>query len=93
MGNAQSPNENLSGQLAIEKIKEIHITRFHSRDVVRHQLVQKIVEAYEGWDSEQHRLTAEARAERKARQEALIVDNDSAADAQHQESATDQDHA
>jgi phosphate starvation-inducible protein PhoH len=38
------------------KIKEIHITRFHSRDVVRHQLVQKIVEAYEGWDSEQHRL-------------------------------------
>ena len=77
----------------IEKIKEIHITRFHSRDVVRHQLVQKIVEAYEGWDSEQHRLTAEARAERKARQEALIAENDSAADAQHQEPATDQDHA
>ena len=67
----------------IDKIPEIHITRFHSRDVVRHQLVQKIVEAYEGWDSEQQRLSAEARAERKARQEALIAENDAAADAQH----------
>ena len=26
----------------LEPIKEIHITRFHSRDVVRHQLVQKL---------------------------------------------------
>ena len=51
--------------------------------MVRHQLVQKIVEAYEGWDAEQHRLTAEARAERKARQEALMAENDAAADAQH----------
>ncbi|MEJ2899398.1 PhoH family protein [Acinetobacter sp. ANC 4169] len=66
----------------LEPVTEIHITRFHSRDVVRHQLVQKIVEAYEGWDSEQHRLNAEARAERKARQEALIAENDAAADAQ-----------
>ncbi|OTG67423.1 PhoH family protein [Acinetobacter silvestris] len=69
----------------LENVKEIHITHFHSRDVVRHQLVQKIVEAYEGWDSEQHRLTAEARAARKARQDALISENDSAADAQHHE--------
>lgn len=68
----------------LEKIKEIHITRFHSRDVVRHQLVQKIVEAYEGWDSEQQRISDEVRAERKARQEALIQANDAAADAQHQ---------
>ncbi len=66
----------------IENVKEIHITRFHSRDVVRHQLVQKIVEAYEGWDSEQQRLSAEARAERKALQAALIAENDAAADAQ-----------
>ena len=66
----------------IENVKEIHITRFHSRDVVRHQLVQKIVEAYEGWDSEQQRLSAAARAERKALQEALIADNDAKADAQ-----------
>ncbi|WP_151790680.1 PhoH family protein [Acinetobacter soli] len=69
----------------LEPVKEIHITRFHSRDVVRHQLVQKIVEAYEGWDSEQNRLSSEARAERKARQEALISEHDAAADAQHQE--------
>lgn len=66
----------------IENVKEIHITRFHSRDVVRHQLVQKIVEAYEGWDSEQQRLSAEARAERKALQTALIAENDAASDAQ-----------
>ncbi len=66
----------------IEKIKEIHITRFHSRDVVRHQLVQKIVEAYEGWDSTQQRLSNEARAERQALQAALIAENDAAADAQ-----------
>lgn len=69
----------------LENVKEIHITRFHSRDVVRHQLVQKIVEAYEGFDSEQQRLSAEARAERKARQEALIQANDMAADQQHQD--------
>ena len=68
----------------LENIAEIHITRFHSRDVVRHQLVQKIVEAYEGWDSEQRRLTNAERAERKARHEAMIAENDSAADAQHQ---------
>lgn len=72
----------------LEKIKEIHITRFHSRDVVRHQLVQKIVEAYEGWDSEQQRISDAVRAERKARQEALIQANDAAADAQHQADQT-----
>lgn len=66
----------------LENVKEIHITRFHSRDVVRHQLVQKIVEAYEGWEGEQQRLSAAARAERKALQQALIADNDAKADAQ-----------
>ncbi|MFT4021990.1 MAG: PhoH family protein [Acinetobacter sp.] len=69
----------------LEPIKEIHITRFHSRDVVRHQLVQKIVEAYEGWDSEQHRIGAEERAARKAHHEALVAEHNSAADAQHHE--------
>ncbi len=47
---------------------------FHSRDVVRHQLVQKNVEALRDGMQEQHRLTAEARAERKARQEALVAE-------------------
>ncbi|MCH4248946.1 PhoH family protein [Acinetobacter populi] len=67
----------------LENIKEIHITRFHSRDVVRHQLVQKIVEAYEEFDDEQQRLSAEKRAERKALQEALMNEHNQAADAQH----------
>ncbi|MFB2588002.1 PhoH family protein [Acinetobacter sp. c1-l78] len=68
----------------LEKINEIHITRFHSRDVVRHQLVQKIVEAYEVFDDEQQCISAEKRAERKAMQQALIADNDRQADGQHQ---------
>ena len=34
-------------------VKGIHITRFTSRDVVRHRLVQTIVEAYEAWDATQ----------------------------------------
>lgn len=67
----------------LENIDEIHITRFHSRDIVRHQLVQKIVEAYEGWDSTQQRLSVEARRERQARQQAAIDANDQASDAQH----------
>ncbi|WP_407410808.1 PhoH family protein [Acinetobacter sp.] len=69
----------------IDKIPEIHITRFHSRDVVRHQLVQKIVEAYEGWDSEQQRLSRAEREQRKALQHALVADNDAKADQQHQD--------
>ena len=69
----------------LEKIDEIHITRFHSRDVVRHQLVQKIVEAYEDFDDAQQRISAEKRAERKALQEALLSAHNQAADAQHQD--------
>lgn len=34
-------------------IEEIRITKFDSKDVVRHQLVQKIVEAYDVYDDEQ----------------------------------------
>lgn len=67
----------------LEPITEIHITRFHSRDVVRHQLVQKIVEAYEVFDDSQQRISAEKRAERKALQEALMAEHNHAADAQH----------
>lgn len=67
----------------LEPITEIHITRFHSRDVVRHQLVQKIVEAYEGFDDQQHQLSMEARRARQARVQNAILSNDLAADAQH----------
>lgn len=47
----------------LSSIKEIHITKFDSKDVVRHQLVQKIVEAYDVFDAE----IEKEREERKAR--------------------------
>lgn len=50
----------------LEKIEEIHITRFDSRDVVRHHLVQKIVQAYDAFDDEQEKLAAERKAARLA---------------------------
>lgn len=46
----------------LSKIDEIHITRFDSKDVVRHHLVQKIVQAYDAFDDEQERLKAERKA-------------------------------
>lgn len=73
----------------LEPIQEIHITRFHSRDVVRHQLVQKIVEAYEVFDDENQRISAEKRAERKAQQEALMAEHNQAADNQHQNTSNE----
>ena len=74
----------------LDGIEDIHITRFHSRDVVRHQLVQKIVEAYEAFDDHQQSLSIEARRARQARQQAAIDANDQAADAQHQAQAISQ---
>lgn len=50
-------------------IDEIHITKFDSKDVVRHQLVQKIVEAYDVFDGEQLILEAKRKQERIAEQE------------------------
>ena len=76
-----------SGLVEVEKIlgkiRGLCFHKFTKQDVVRHPLVQKIVEAYEGWDSDQQRLSAEARAERKAYQDALVADNDTKADAQN----------
>lgn len=40
----------------LSHIDEIHITRFDSKDVVRHQLVQKIVQAYDKFDEEQEAI-------------------------------------
>jgi phosphate starvation-inducible PhoH-like protein len=37
----------------LEQVKGIHVTRFASRDVVRHPLVMRIVDAYEAWDAKQ----------------------------------------
>ncbi len=50
----------------LKPIKEIHITRFGAKDVVRHQLVQKIVEAYDVFDIEQEQ-------QREARKEARLA--------------------
>ncbi len=55
------------------KIEEIHITKFDSKDVVRHQLVQKIVEAYDVFDEQQEAIKEarkQARLEEQARKQA-----------------------
>lgn len=48
----------------LSDIEEIHITKFDSKDVVRHQLVQKIVEAYDVFDEEQLILQEKRKQER-----------------------------
>jgi phosphate starvation-inducible PhoH-like protein len=50
-------------------IEEIHITKFDSKDVVRHQLVQKIVEAYDVFDVEQEILEEKRKQARIVEQE------------------------
>ena len=45
-------------------IEEIHITKFDSKDVVRHQLVQKIVEAYDVFDEKEEILKEKRKQER-----------------------------
>lgn len=53
-------------------IDEIHITYFDSHDVVRHHLVQKIVQAYDKFDDEQQQQNAlkkQARQAQKAQEE------------------------
>ncbi|MFC0820889.1 PhoH family protein [Moraxella marmotae] len=50
----------------LSKIDEIHITRFDSQDVVRHHLVQKIVQAYDAFDEAQAALAAERKSQRLA---------------------------
>ena len=68
----------------VEKIDEIHITRFHSRDVVRHYLVQKIVEAYDDYDLQHMSEKITERRERLALQKAAVEANDAASDAQYE---------
>lgn len=54
----------------LQNIDDIHITRFTSRDVVRHHLVQKIIDAYDVFDGEEARLQAHKKAERLAQKHA-----------------------
>ena len=60
-------------------IEEIHITKFDSKDVVRHQLVQKIVEAYDVYDDEQFALQEKRKFERLREQERKQIVADAAA--------------
>lgn len=60
-------------------IEEIHITKFDSKDVVRHQLVQKIVEAYDVFDDEQFALQEKRKLERMKEQERRQAVADAAA--------------
>ena len=53
----------------LSKIGEIHITRFTSQDVVRHHLVQKIIEAYDAFDEIEGKAEAERQAARKKQRE------------------------
>ncbi len=59
-------------------IEEIHITKFDSKDVVRHQLVQKIVEAYDVFDEEQLALQEKRKFERMKEQERKQAISDAA---------------
>ncbi len=51
----------------LHDVKGIHITRFTSRDVVRHRLVQVIVEAYEAFDKKTNAEKKPASPRRPAR--------------------------
>ena len=53
----------------LKDIEEIHITKFDSKDVVRHQLVLQIVEAYDVFDEEQMALEEKRKFERIKEQE------------------------
>ncbi len=53
----------------LRNIEEIHVTKFDSKDVVRHQLVQQIVEAYDVFDNEQLILEEKRKFERIKEQE------------------------
>lgn len=50
-------------------IDEIHVTRFDSKDVVRHHLVQKIVQAYDKFDDEEAQIMAQKKQARLAQKE------------------------
>ncbi len=57
----------------LKDIEEIRITKFDSKDVVRHQLVQKIVEAYDIFDEEQLILQEKQKRERIAEQDRRAI--------------------
>ncbi len=66
----------LSQALAIlSPIQEIHITKFDSKDVVRHHLVQKIVEAYDAFDEQQEAIKEAKKQARLTEQAQTMVNS------------------
>ena len=49
----------------LANIDDIHITHFNSRDVVRHHLVQKIIDAYDAYDAIENQAENERQEQRK----------------------------
>lgn len=54
----------------LANIDDIHITYFNSKDVVRHQLVQKIIDAYDKFDNEENAINEQKKQERLAQKHA-----------------------
>lgn len=54
----------------LSPIDDIHITYFTAKDVVRHHLVQKIVQAYDKYDDEQTAINEQKKQERLAQKQA-----------------------
>lgn len=50
----------------LQGVEAISLNFFNSHDVVRHPVVQKIVEAYEEWDEKEQRVKAEKHKQREA---------------------------
>jgi phosphate starvation-inducible protein PhoH and related proteins len=53
----------------LKDVKGIGFTHFRSKDVVRHPLVQRIVEAYDRFDDQQEQRKANERRDREAREQ------------------------
>ncbi|UYZ69133.1 PhoH family protein [Moraxella bovis] len=53
----------------LANIEDIHITRFNSKDVVRHHLVQKIIDAYDAYDAVESKIESERAEIRKKQRE------------------------
>ena len=71
------PRKSQSGLLhalkILRKIKSISIIQFDKKDIVRHQLVRDIVEAYERHAEEKAEIEAEAEEKKKRLNEKLII--------------------
>ncbi|STZ56292.1 PhoH-like protein [Moraxella lacunata] len=58
----------------LANIEDIHITRFNSKDVVRHHLVQKIIDAYDAYDAVESKIESERAEIRKKQREQKELD-------------------